>query len=154
MKKTQGEKIRAIVQHNLRKEKQVERENEFRMSRMIESMRIENDGKLKRVANENAEMVRRLMCQNDEDSEKMMARQRKDESVMRQEDSQVSAPECPVCLDQMLSPLRIFQCRDGHLVCEICRDGLPSAKCPECRGTMTGRATGMEQFLRTVHQIP
>ena len=61
-----------------------------------------------------------------------MARQRKDESVRRQEDSQVSAPECPVCLDQMLPPLRIFQCRD----------------------TMTGRATGTEKFLRTIHQLP
>ena len=96
MKKTQGEKIRALVQNNVMRERQVVKGNELRMSKMIESMRIENDRRLKRVANENADMVRQMMCQNDADSEKVMARQRKDESVMRQDSSQVAAPECPV----------------------------------------------------------
>ena len=158
MKKTQAEKISALVESNRKRRMQVENENESKMTKMrvayekrVEKVNTENESRMERVDTENAELVNQLTRQNNADSEKVMARQRKDESVMRQEDSQVSAPECPVCLDQMLPPLRIFQCRDGHLICEICRDGLQATKCPECRGTMTGRATGMEQFLRTIH---
>ena len=29
--------------------------------------------------------------------------------------------ECPVCYDVMLPPSRIFQCNNGHLICEDCK---------------------------------
>ena len=37
---------------------------------------------------------------------------------------QPSAPQCPVCLDTMTPPIRIFQCGTGHLVCASCRPRL------------------------------
>ena len=30
-------------------------------------------------------------------------------------------PECPVCMEEMAPPTRIFQCGTGHLLCGVCR---------------------------------
>ena len=59
-------------------------------------------------------------------------------------------PECPICFHEMVPPVRIFQCRDGHLVCETCKDGLEPCICPECRQEVTGRAIGVERLLRSL----
>ena len=59
-------------------------------------------------------------------------------------------PECPICFYEMVPPVRIFQCRDGHLVCETCKDGLEPCICPECRQEVTGRAIGVEKLLRSL----
>merc|ERR1712059_54202 len=61
------------------------------------------------------------------------------------------APECPICFDLMSPPGKIFQCGSGHFVCESCepRVRLSGNCCPTCRMGLTGRATGMEQFLRS-----
>lgn len=40
--------------------------------------------------------------------------------------------ECPVCLDTMKPP--IFQCQNGHSVCNNCKGELSS--CPTCRGAL------------------
>eukprot|EP00092_Neocalanus_flemingeri_P009793 GFUD01010551.1.p1 GENE.GFUD01010551.1~~GFUD01010551.1.p1 ORF type:complete len:230 (-),score=76.73 GFUD01010551.1:58-747(-) len=55
-------------------------------------------------------------------------------------------PECPVCLEEMKPPLKIFNCRNGHLVCSECRPRL--TVCTNCREEYTGRATAVEQMLR------
>ena len=67
----------------------------------------------------------------------------------------------------MIPPRKIFQCRNGHLLCGACRLGhfqfcygldlgflhfvfrlgLPSSMCPKCRSEITGRAHDTEQFL-------
>ena len=28
--------------------------------------------------------------------------------------------ECPICFKEMLTPIKIFQCLQGHLLCENC----------------------------------
>ena len=33
--------------------------------------------------------------------------------------------ECPVCLEPLTPPRRIWQCSDGHPVCEFCRSVCP-----------------------------
>merc|ERR1739838_716942 len=50
-----------------------------------------------------------------------------------------SVPECPVCLDEMLPPLQIHNCRNGHLICGLCR--VKVKNCTICREEYTGRAT-------------
>jgi len=59
-------------------------------------------------------------------------------------------PECPVCLDSMKPPMRILQCVSGHLVCEGCSRKMKKVFCPTCKKDLSGRATAMEQFLRTL----
>ena len=31
-------------------------------------------------------------------------------------------PECPICFEEMKPPVRIVQCKSGHLVCQQCKD--------------------------------
>jgi len=55
-------------------------------------------------------------------------------------------PECPACLEEMRPPLQIFNCRNGHFICSVCR---PSVSiCTMCRMEYMGRATGVEQMIR------
>jgi len=65
-----------------------------------------------------------------------------------------SVPSCPVCWEEMKPPKRIFQCTNGHLVCERCHSQPQLVKCPTCREPMMGRATAMEHFLSQLHTAP
>ena len=56
-------------------------------------------------------------------------------------------PECPICLETMGPPTKIYQCSNGHLVCGNCKPSLVT--CSFCRKGFMGRATGMEQYLRS-----
>ena len=40
--------------------------------------------------------------------------------------------ECPVCLETMVR-VRIYQCRNGHNVCERCSTNPSLVSCPQCR---------------------
>ena len=56
--------------------------------------------------------------------------------------------ECPVCLEDMAPPVKIFHCPNGHLVCGSCRSNM--SICYYCRMDFMGRAIGMEQYLRAI----
>ena len=90
----------------------------------------------------------------------------------RENDEQtLPCPECPVCLELLLPPMRIMQCSNGHLVCGTCEAKVELTCCPTCRQVslcmqwdqflycvhpasvlqgFTGRATAMEQHLATL----
>lgn len=57
--------------------------------------------------------------------------------------------ECPVCLDTMKPP--IFQCQNGHSVCNNCKRGLSS--CPTCRGALidTRNLTAEQLAYKVIH---
>eukprot|EP00092_Neocalanus_flemingeri_P025014 GFUD01027126.1.p1 GENE.GFUD01027126.1~~GFUD01027126.1.p1 ORF type:complete len:278 (-),score=48.35 GFUD01027126.1:72-905(-) len=59
-------------------------------------------------------------------------------------------PECPICFEEMKPPTRIIQCRSGHLVCQKCKERPQVVICPTCKQEFTGRAIGMENYLRTI----
>ena len=40
---------------------------------------------------------------------------------------------CPVCLDVPLPPKKIFQCSQGHTICDECLGRIAEKKCPTCR---------------------
>ena len=46
--------------------------------------------------------------------------------------------ECPVCYDEMIPPMKIFQCINGHSLCENCKDNVTT--CPSCRVSLRGNA--------------
>ena len=63
--------------------------------------------------------------------------------------SQPPMPECPICMQDMNPPTRIFMCQMGHKLCESCwmKPGL--LNCPgHCGTPFIGRDLGMEAFLR------
>ena len=43
--------------------------------------------------------------------------------------------ECPICFEEMLTPTKIFQCSQGHLLCETCFEKVSatSKQCPFCK---------------------
>ena len=55
--------------------------------------------------------------------------------------------ECPICMELMKPPARIWMCPSNHLVCETCRDRLEGKLCPSCRTVRVNvRATVAENF--------
>ena len=46
-----------------------------------------------------------------------------------------SSRECPICFEEMVSPIKIFQCSEGHLICENCFKRISESTqiCPFCR---------------------
>ena len=50
-------------------------------------------------------------------------------------------PTCPICFESLKPGERIFQCTNGHLVCEICKNEPQVTCCPICRQDIVGRAT-------------
>ena len=59
--------------------------------------------------------------------------------------------ECPVCLTEMLPPVRIWQCSSGHAVCHTCkRNPNINKKCPTCRQAIIGRATVLEKMASSL----
>ena len=47
--------------------------------------------------------------------------------------------ECPVCRNDMRPPTRIFQCRNGHVLCMLCKEHPEVNTCPSCRISMRGK---------------
>ena len=41
--------------------------------------------------------------------------------------------DCPVCLEEMRPPKKIFQCSNGHSLCEQCKNNPALTSCPICR---------------------
>jgi len=59
--------------------------------------------------------------------------------------------ECPICFEEMKPPMRIWQCVDGHPVCEGCRKKLDSKGCPSCNRSVEGRNIALEKMARSLY---
>merc|ERR1712203_971898 len=113
-----------------------------------QALKAENERALALLIQDNEAQEALMVAEHNE--EERAARRATELEVERNASatSRPPIPECPVCLEEMTPPTRIFQCRNGHLVCETCKSGLRPCICPRCRQEMTGRATDMEDFLR------
>ena len=49
--------------------------------------------------------------------------------------------KCPVCLDPCKPPLQIYQCHEGHIVCESCFSKPELVTCPQCRMSLDGNVS-------------
>eukprot|EP00092_Neocalanus_flemingeri_P096101 GFUD01122313.1.p2 GENE.GFUD01122313.1~~GFUD01122313.1.p2 ORF type:complete len:250 (-),score=71.45 GFUD01122313.1:69-818(-) len=59
--------------------------------------------------------------------------------------------ECPVCFEEMKPPAHIWQCSQGHLVCEPCKTRPEVRHCPTCRQEIVGRATVVEKIAAQIY---
>eukprot|EP00091_Calanus_sinicus_P017637 TRINITY_DN38130_c0_g1_i1.p1 TRINITY_DN38130_c0_g1~~TRINITY_DN38130_c0_g1_i1.p1 ORF type:complete len:101 (-),score=19.74 TRINITY_DN38130_c0_g1_i1:69-371(-) len=57
---------------------------------------------------------------------------------------------CPICADMMSPPTRIWQCGEGHILCQDCRNHPDIKTCPSCRGQFVGRNLPMERMAAIV----
>ena len=58
---------------------------------------------------------------------------------------------CPVCLELLRPPLRIFQCPEGHILCENCKENPALVHCPQCRVSLErncSRNRALEEVAR------
>ena len=62
-------------------------------------------------------------------------------------DTQVKLPACFA----VLLCCRIWQCSDGHAVCEVCRKRPDMSSCPTCRKYLVGRSTIAEKLARALY---
>jgi len=53
---------------------------------------------------------------------------------------------CPCCAEEMTPPSRIYQCRDGHVVCQQCFQHKHIEVCPSCKHPISGRNIAMEKI--------
>ena len=59
--------------------------------------------------------------------------------------------ECPVCMEAMKPPTRIWMCSQTHLICERCRDEVENRLCPTCRSyRIKSRAFFAENMARSL----
>lgn len=152
LREEQERRIKEVVRMNKEEEARVARESKERLEkvkkenkRRAERMRHENKIRMVVVLQENAVLEDKLVAKLQEEDQAMKA----SKHIIKER----AAPECPVCLEEMTPPQRIFQCRNGHLLCGACRLGLPSSVCPKCRSEITGRAHDTEQFLLSAPKV-
>jgi len=63
--------------------------------------------------------------------------------------------ECPICMDIMAPPSRIWQCKVGHVICEVCKEKVKrqtasnSSICSICKTSpIIGRNLALEKMAR------
>merc|ERR1711934_533218 len=138
-----------MKRENQKKEQELKKENREKE----EELKAENERALSLLLEENANREALMLAKHE--GEERAAREaaelenERKASLRPSAPSQPQVPECPVCLEEMAPPTRIFQCRNGHLICEPCKTGLRPCICPKCRQEMTGRATDTEAILRS-----
>jgi len=119
---------------------QLAKEREMFVQRQVEEEK-EELGKM--VVKARKELVATLQLQLEEAREQM---QEEEEFVVCKE------LECPVCLTEMLPPIRVWQCSNGHALCQRCkRNPNINRKCPTCRQQIMGRATTIEKIAASLH---
>ena len=77
------------------------------------------------------------------------------QSLKTTEDDYTLCPEleCPVCLTEMLPPIKIWTCKSGHTLCQNCkRNPNIGRKCPTCRQQIIGRATSLEKIVAAMYR--
>lgn len=57
---------------------------------------------------------------------------------------------CPFCQEDMAPPGEIWQCREGHSLCQKCRARPDMQACPTCMGQFMGRNKALEQVAALV----
>ena len=54
--------------------------------------------------------------------------------------------ECSICLEEMKPPVKIFQCKNGHVMCEACKNHPEVNTCPICRIPLAGSSSLMRNI--------
>ena len=143
--KRNEEKTDRVMRENKEMEVKILRQNKEREEKVLR----ENNEKAEKVLKENKARLALLMDENKAEMAALVEKQEKEDRLARKRkaDGPV-APECPVCatlytivhfshslplvrfcnllflqicLTEMKPPTRIFQCSNGHHVCETCK---------------------------------
>jgi len=119
-----------------------------RQDREMEELRRGQQERVEEMMREHKERLNQVLAEHEAAEGELVARHAEERRAGQ--GGRPEAPECPVCFERMAPPTRIFQCRNGHLVCEACRSQLSPCICPRCREGIVGRATDTEDMIRSL----
>jgi len=166
LRKHQNDRVQRLLQQQEEKGQKMKLEHQKKLEESMQQLKLEIQKKEQELKRENERALSLLLEENESQEALMLAKHEGERAARKAAElqternaaprpsatTQPQVPECPVCLEEMAPPTRIFQCTNGHLVCETCKTDLRPCICPKCRQEMAGRATGMELFLRSFQQ--
>ena len=89
-------------------------------------------------------MIFKLMLKDNEKGKKLEDAEKKTQEMTN---CLKIIKQCPVCRKEMNHPTKIFQCTNGHLICECCKNDLKirhlPLPCPVC-------SVGTSRFTRNI----
>ena len=98
--------------------------------------------KVKKVKQQNEEIFKLEEELQKAERRRIVARKNEDEEQFA----------CPVCMELLKPPSRIFQCSEGHILCENCKENPSLIHCPQCRILLEGncsRNRALEEVARS-----
>ena len=137
LKRVQEEQMQISIREN--EEKMQRFEQKYREKR--QKLTRECEEVLARLQEQNETQMALMVAKHIEQEERAARKAEELETEMEVSNNQPAVPQCPVsfslsyavlglaiivlmpqvCLEEMAPPTRIFQCRNGHLLCETCK---------------------------------
>ena len=138
-------------------------EKEFELRQKEEALQFEKkqkedkkafiEGRKRQQLRQQQDMAKRL--REGDDFIKNIKPRSKSENNLERENQKIEIMrllECRVCFNEMIPPIYIWQCPQGHPVCGTCHHKIPSLHdrnvkpCPTCRQELVGRANTLEKI--------
>ena len=138
-------------------------EKEFELRQKEEALQFEKkqkedkkafiEGRKRQQLRQQQDMAKRL--REGDDFIKNIKPRSKSENNLERENQKIEIMrllECRVCFNEMVPPIYIWQCPQGHPVCGTCHHKIPSLQdrnvkpCPTCRQDIVGRANTLEKI--------
>ena len=138
-------------------------EKEFELRQKEEALQFEKkqkedkkaflEGRKRQQLRQQQDMAKRL--REGDDFIKNIKPRSKSENNLERENQKIEIMrllECRVCFNEMIPPIYIWQCPQGHPVCGTCHHKIPSLHdrnvkpCPTCRQEIVGRANTLEKI--------
>ena len=138
-------------------------EKEFELRQKEEALQFEKkqkedkkafiEGRKRQQLRQQQDMAKRL--REGDDFIKNIKPRSKSENNLERENQKIEIMrllECRVCFNEMIPPIYIWQCPQGHPVCGTCHHKIPSLNdrnvkpCPTCRQEIVGRANTLEKI--------
>ena len=138
-------------------------EKEFELRQKEEALQFEKkqkedkkaflEGRKRQQLRQQQDMAKRL--REGDDFIKNIKPRSKSENNLERENQKIEIMrllECRVCFNEMVPPIYIWQCPQGHPVCGTCHHKIPSLHdrnvkpCPTCRQDIVGRANTLEKI--------
>ena len=146
-------------------------EKEFELRQKEEALQFEKkqkedkkafiEGRKRQQLRQQQDMAKRL--REGDDFIKNIKPRSKSENNLERENQKIEIMrllECRVCFNEMIPPIHIWQCPQGHPVCGTCHHKIPSLNdrnakpCPTCRQELVGRANTLEKIAMVFNPGP
>jgi len=116
-----------------------EKYHELEMSEVDSKREIEKISKRMRILEDEISLLKTEQSKKERKHKESIIKLKEElvkaekQRVVAQNEEDEDQFACPVCLELLRPPLRIFQCPEGHILCENCKENPAIVHCPQCR---------------------